>query len=489
MPSTAPSHSGVDQATPDRRRRTRARVTGTTAAVTLSLLAATAPALAAPASGPVTTAASASGAASPAAGVPTGIDRKALDASLRAIHKAGMYGVYSAVQDGTRKWNGAAGVADRDTGRPVTAGMEQRVGSITKSFVSVAVLQQVAKGRIDLDAPIGRYLPKLVPGERGRTVTVRMLLNHTSGIGDYIVAAFPSLLKNSGKSLDDNRYHQWSPETLIRLGLKQKPTGKPGERHVYSNTNYVIAGELLRKVTGQAPETYVTSNVIRKAGLRHTYFPKSPKITGPHSKMYEALYGLINPPRDYSDYNMSWAGTAGSLVSTMDDLNQFYRALFTGKLLRPAQLKQMKTTVPIKDAKGKVLGYYGLGLYPVNSPCGRFWGHDGAVWGAGTQGLTSEDGRRQVSLGYNLMKYQKVENGQIVPHAIDYAMHAHLIRAMCNTAVPGGKGTGAGTGTDKLGKPDKTNKLTDSGVFNELVTPGPADKHSPVAPRLIPALR
>jgi D-alanyl-D-alanine carboxypeptidase len=305
----------------------------------------------------------------------------------------------------------------------------------------------VEQGRLQLDAPIAQFLPGTVPGERGQQVTVRMLLNHTSGIADYIASAFPSLRRLSPESLDRSRFRTVRPERLIEWGLEAPPTNAPGTSWSYSNTNYIILGKLLEKVTGVKAETYIHRNVIRPAGLRHTYFPKGPTISGPHSRMYESLYGHADPVREYSVYNMSWAGTAGALVSTMDDLNTFYRALLTGKLLGRGSLTEMQRTVPVQDADGNTLMNYGLGLYSLELPCGTFWGHDGVVFGAGTQALSSVDGRRQLALGFNLTKYQQL-NGQgvpsreisgqpqNVPHAIDNALGAHFVQALCGGQGP-----------------------------------------------------
>lgn len=355
------------------------------------------------------------------------LDRQALQRSLDALHEAGMYGAYAAVRDGDDHWRGATGVADVDTGRPMRPDMPHRVGSITKTFTTVALLQLVEQGRVDLDSPIGEYLPELVPGERGQAVTVRMLLNHTSGIGDYLPGAFPSLNEGSVDSLAEERFRTLTPKELIGFGLQAPPTGEPGEQHAYSNTNFVILGELLEKVTGTPAEKYITREVIRPAGLRHTYFPRSPFLPKPHAKMYESFYGLFDPPRDFSTYNMSWGGTAGAVVSTMDDLTRFYRALLGGDLLSAEQLAEMQRTVPTPEG-----GAYGLGLYPVNLPCGQAWGHDGAVWGAGTLAFSSPDGERQAAVGLNLMKYQTVsEDGLPQPHPIDEALVLHLVEALC----------------------------------------------------------
>ncbi|MEN2421510.1 serine hydrolase domain-containing protein [Streptomyces rimosus] len=411
------------------RHRARWRSAGAAVAVALALTA---------------TAATPASAATPAPAshnlVTKGLDRKGLDRSLAAVHSAGMYGVYAAVRDGEDEWRGAAGLADVDTGRPVRSQMEHRIGSITKTFTAVGILQQVARDRIALDAPVARYLPGVVPGDLGRQITVRMLLNHTSGIGDYIPGAFPSLRRLDPQSLDDNRFRHFSPLELVRYGLAEPRTGAPGAVFSYSNTNYVLAGLILTKVTGQDAEKYLTRHVIRAAGLRHTYFPRTPYIKGPHAKMYESLYGRIDPPRDYSVYDMSWAWALGSLVSTTADLNQFYRALLTGGLLAPAELREMQTTVAVPGLPGR---YYGLGLYSQDMPCGRFWGHDGGVFGAGTYALTSPDGRRQVSLGINLMKYQHLDADPSRPHPIDAALNTHIIQALCGKAAAGAGTAGA----------------------------------------------
>ncbi|WP_233521463.1 serine hydrolase domain-containing protein [Streptomyces triticagri] len=366
------------------------------------------------------------------------LDFAALDAAVHDVHRAGMPGIFAEVRDGERVWRGAAGVADLDTGRPVTADLRHRVGSVTKTFTAAAVLRQAERGRIDLDAPIARYLPKLVPGERGDAITVRMLINHTSGLAEYLPYAYPSLAGmpavagTSPKSLDDHRHTRFAIADLIGMGVAAPATGEPGgPLGLYSNTNYLLLGELLALETGMTPEECITRDVVEPAGLRDTGFPTGEHVEGPHSRLYEAWFGMIDPPRDYSVFEMSWTGVAASLISTVGDLNRFFRLLLTGEIVSRPSLEQMQRTVRIVSQEGHPMDY-GLGLYPTESP-GRpaRWGHGGTVWGGGTLAMSSSDGRRQLSLATNLQRWNALSpQGTPEPHPIDEALAAFTEKAL-----------------------------------------------------------
>ncbi|MFJ5730884.1 serine hydrolase domain-containing protein [Streptomyces paradoxus] len=358
------------------------------------------------------------------------LDRAALDAAVEEVHRAGIPGLFAEVRDGDEVWRGAAGVADVDTGRPVTAGMRHRVGSITKTFTAAAVLQQAERGRIGLDRPIGRYLPELVPGDRGDAITVRMLINHTSGLAEYLPYAYPSLkaypvLADTGpQSLDDHRLTRFDPAELIEMGVGAPAVGAPGGTPgVYSNTNYLLLARLLERVTGTTAERCITRNVIERAGLRDTVFPEGPHVEGPHSRLYEAWFGMIDPPRDYSVYDMSWVGPSASLISTVTDINRFFRMLLTGEIVGPSSLAQMQRTVPVISQEGKTIDY-GLGLHPMEGPGqGTFWGHGGTVWGGGALAMTRADGRRQMTVAVNLQRWNRLDSsGKPQPHPIDDAL-------------------------------------------------------------------
>jgi D-alanyl-D-alanine carboxypeptidase len=337
--------------------------------------------------------------------------------ALDELHRAGMPGVCADVRAAGQVWRGAAGLADVDTGRPMTADLRQRIGSVTKTFTAAAVLRQVERGAVALDDPIGRYLPHLVPGERGAAITVRMLINHTGGIPDYLPWAFPSMQTMSPASLDENRFRRFHPTELIGMGLAA-PGGTPGATPgIYSNSGYLLLGELLTQLTGATPAECIATDVVARAGLAHTWLPDSPSIEGPYPAMYEAFFGLLDPPRDYSVYDASWVGTGAGMVSTVADLSTFFAALLDGAVVERSTLEQMQRTVPVIALDGSTIEY-GLGLHRHPIPgCGVFWGHDGTVWGALAESWISEDGARQLSVTMNLARW-----GKAGAHPIDAAL-------------------------------------------------------------------
>ncbi|WP_016909981.1 serine hydrolase domain-containing protein [Streptomyces xiaopingdaonensis] len=355
------------------------------------------------------------------------LDSAELNAAMENVHRAGMPGLFAEVRDGDQVWHGAAGVADVATGRPVTADMRHRVGSLTKTFTAAAVLQQAEKGQVGLDAPIGRYLPRLVPGERGDAITVRMLLNHTSGLAEYLphaypsLKAFPVLADTRPQSLDDHRFTRFDPVELIGMGVTAPAVGAPGGTPgAYSNTNYLLLAQLLEEVTGAPAERYITRNVIERAELKNTEFPVGPYVDGPHSQLYEAWFGMVDPPRDYSVYDMSWVGPSASLISTVADLNRFYGLLLAGQIVTPSSLAQMQRTVPVVSQEGRTIDY-GLGLHPMEGPGhSAFWGHGGTVWGGGALAMTRADGKRQMAVAVNTQRWNALDSaGKPQPHPID----------------------------------------------------------------------
>lgn len=282
-----------------------------------------------------------------------------------------------------------AGVADLRTRRKVPTDGQVRIGSNTKGFTSVVILQLVGEGKIGLDKPVESYLPGLIRGRSidGRRITVRQLLQHTSGLPEYT-----TFLE---RDLPAYQHVYFEPRALLDIALKQKAHFAPGTRWEYCNTNYIIAGLIIEKVTGRPVMEEITDRVIKRAGLRHTYFPNvgDQTIHEVHPEGYAERPGKAGPQLDdVTEMDPSWAWSAGQIVSTPSDLMRYLTALLDGKLLKPAELEKMRTTVKLPDVKQG--GAYGLGLYRVPLPCGGVaWGHSGGIPGYSTNNLAAEDGR------------------------------------------------------------------------------------------------
>ncbi|MFE2970639.1 serine hydrolase domain-containing protein [Streptomyces sp. NPDC059340] len=300
------------------------------------------------------------------------------------VHTDGVPAALASVEDRvghTRTYT--AGVGDLATGTKVPRDGQVRIGSNTKTFTAVVVLQLVAEGKIGLDAPVDTYLPGLVRGDGidGRRITLRQLLGQTSGLPNY-----------SKYLSDDIRYYD--PRELLDLALQHKADFAPGTKWAYSNTNYLVAGLTVQKVTGRPLAEEIDRRVIKRIGLRHTYFPAPGEVTirERHPKgYYQDSAGA--PLVDATEWDPSWAWAAGQMVSTNSDLNRFFTALLAGRLLPKAQLDQMRTTVPA-SYPFPAGARYGLGLVSTPLSCGGvYWGHGGSMTGYETRGGATEDGR------------------------------------------------------------------------------------------------
>ncbi|MFJ5926981.1 serine hydrolase domain-containing protein [Kitasatospora sp. NPDC092948] len=295
-------------------------------------------------------------------------------------------GALAAVQGRDGRTRGyTAGVGDLATGAKVPADGQVRIGSNTKTFVAVVVLQLVAEGKVSLDASLDTYLPGLIHGDGidGRAITVRQVLQHTSGLADY--TDFLDLA-------DPGQYIE--PRDLLDIALAHRPDFAPGTDWKYSNTGYLIAGLIVQKVTGRPVGEEITRRVIDRIGLRHTYFPAQGDMTvrerHPHGYVMPEEPG--DRAFDITEMDPSWAWAAGAMISTNSDLNRFFAALIGGQLLPPAQLAQMRTTVPA--AYMGPGARYGLGIASRPLSCGGlYWGHGGTIPGYVTRGGVTEDGR------------------------------------------------------------------------------------------------
>jgi D-alanyl-D-alanine carboxypeptidase len=271
-------------------------------------------------------------------------------------------------------WEGRSGVADVRTGAPVPAGARFRIGSVTKAFTATVVLQLAAEGRLHLDAPLARYLPGLLtPPYAG--VTVRHLLDHRTGL--------PSPDWPDGIEWQiAHRFERYTPEQLVRLALAGDREFEPGRFQHYTNMGYIVAAVLIRRVTGSSYAEQIHRRIVRPLGLRDTLVPgDDPAIHGPHARGYQRLPdGTL---ADVTLWNQSSTSAAGDMISSLADLDAFMRALFQGRLLRPAQQRELFAVPSVPDFVTGDPATYSAGLTRlIELPGGRvIWGKSGARYG------------------------------------------------------------------------------------------------------------
>ena len=327
---------------------------------------------------------------SPAGPPPGATSSEATTARLtevgQAVLDSGATAFVGTVYDQQNSTSVALGFADRDSGAEAVASDEFQMGSTTKTVTATVALQLVGEGVLSLDDTVERWLPGAVPN--GSAITLRMLLQHTSGLFDYASDdAF-------GLSLFADPMARHGAQDLLAVALTHDPTFAPGEGWAYSNIGFVVVGMMLEAATGQSVADLITERVITPLGLEHTYWGADGQFRDSHLHGYYRTQPGSTDYVDVSSFPLSWADAAGALISTTDDLGAFERALQSGALLEPAELAEMRTTVDIPDTGGQYA--YGLGLMRITTPDGYVWGHTGGTLGYLTQAWSTEDGSRSV---------------------------------------------------------------------------------------------
>jgi D-alanyl-D-alanine carboxypeptidase len=333
-------------------------------------------------------------ASAPAESATTNVNRvSGLQHDLEALVAAGAPGAILFVRDGDGTAILTAGLGDIARKTPMRADNHFKIASVTKSFTATVVLQLVGEGKLRLEDTVDRHVPRLVPN--GSRISVRQLLNHTSGLHDFEVN--PRYLK---PYLNGDFAHYWAPRQLVRMGVSQKPLFAPGTDYSYSNTNYVVAQLIVEKITGKPLGAELKRRIFEPLRLHDTsYATRRPGLPSPYAHGYTLLG---KPPlADVTGLSPSLAPGSGGIISTVRDVAHFYRALLAGRLLKPAQLRAMKTTVSERTGKLVSSGRGdGLGIGRAGTHCVG-WGHSGELPGYDVQTVFSEDGRRQAVLMIN----------------------------------------------------------------------------------------
>ncbi|RLU79717.1 serine hydrolase [Streptomyces griseocarneus] len=323
----------------------------------------------------------------------------------------------AAVHAGNRagSWDLHSGTADTKVKRAIGSDDQFRIASQTKTFTSVVVLQLVDEGKVELDAPIERYLPGVVTGNGydGTKISVRQILQHTSGIPDKFGAP---------RANPDGTYNL---REVVRAALTNPPQFPPGTSWVYSNINFLVAGLLIEQITGMPAGDAIDARIIKPLGLTRTAYPRGGdrKLDAPYLPGYMGarvgpffIWGEATFAEELTLY-----ATAGAMASTEENLVTFEQALADGKLVSPAMLAQMRKTVPMIGWPANM--GYGLGLMRLDLSCGgQAWGHLGDLKTGHSSGTFATDDGRHAALVTNGLLYvgpaKKTERAEVLNSAL-----------------------------------------------------------------------
>ncbi|MFD6171185.1 serine hydrolase domain-containing protein [Streptomyces coeruleorubidus] len=311
-------------------------------------------------------------------------------------------------------WCGTSGVADINTRRPVTVRDKVRIGSITKVFVATVVLQLVAEGRVDLDAPVRRVLPGLLPA-RFAAVTVAHLLNHTSGLPDHVGIPEP----DTAEEVFRHRFDHWTPQEWVATATHGPLKFAPGTRQEYRGINYVLAALIIDKVTGRPYGEAVTARILRPLGLARTVVPgDDPRIHGRHVHGY--LRMADGTLRDITTYDESSSRGEGDMISTTSDVDRMLAALFSGELLPPELLRLMFTLPPndVRMLDGSP-ARYSTGLQQATVNGVTLWGKTGETYGYKNAAFSTRDQRRRFVLAYHPTTARNGEESRMIVRVAD----------------------------------------------------------------------
>jgi D-alanyl-D-alanine carboxypeptidase len=315
-------------------------------------------------------------------GEPAPLDERLQRTLDRAVGRRGtMPGAVLYIESAeTGVWTGASGLSDIDSEAAMLPGHRFCIGSITKTFVAVVILQLMEEGALDLDASMVTFVPENVSAlfPASDRITVRMLLNHTSGIPEW-------LTEEARERLVDDLSYVWQLEELMRLSAEQQPYFEPGEGFFYSNTDYTLLGVIIEQITGEPWSEQVQKRILDPLALTGITI-RSPGDSSLVSEMARGYSQVGQDLVDLTSADPSMAGAAGgnAMVSTAGDLASFLNALLNGKLFSStATLDEMLVFVDAPDEQG-VPYWYGLGLekYLLNGM--TLIGHGGGAVGYST---------------------------------------------------------------------------------------------------------
>lgn len=332
------------------------------------------------------------------------LDPELLETQLEEFAAIADHTVIAEVRSGDEAWSEAIGPRSLEAGAAdAEAGDRFRIASLSKSMVATILLQLEAEGAVDLDAPLDDYLPGLLPYPE--SPTVRQLLQHTGGLFDYFPYLYASLYETGDLSdFHENHATHYTPEELVAIGTQDPPLFEPGADWSYSNAGYVALGLLIEELTGNSLGYELTHRVFEPVGMDDTYQPheNSYGLRGDHPVPYLTTGDTEDPYLDTSTLSNTQLWSAGAVVSTVEDVNDFYDAFVDGTLLSDEQLAEATAYIATPAGFDYGLGLTGLPMTCPGEEEQVFLGHTGGGLGHQTYSFHSPDGARQVTVTWNI---------------------------------------------------------------------------------------
>ncbi|MFB7906968.1 serine hydrolase domain-containing protein [Kitasatospora sp. NPDC056076] len=355
-----------------------------------------------------------------------------LDAAIQSVLKQNSVpGISVGIITPGGTYQKSFGVSDKTANTPMDPGLFTRIGSESKTFTATAVLRLVDQGKVALDDPISKYVDG-VPGGDG--ITVRQLGEMRSGLFPY--SSDPDFVN----TLIGDPNHVFTPDQLLAYGYKHPAVFPPGQRFQYNNSNYIILGKLIEKVGGQSAGDFLQAQVFTPASLAKTSFPTDGTLPDPHAHGYtdQTPNGDI---QDATNWNPSWAWTAGAVITQLADLESWAKTMATGAIISPASQTERLKTLPTGDAGVT----YGFGLFDNNG-----WiGHNGSMPGYESVAVYMPDTQATLVL---LLNTDVISQGQepstLFANAITKIISPNNVYALpAETAAPSAPASGGASGS------------------------------------------
>ncbi|MEE1827852.1 serine hydrolase [Streptomyces sp. BE20] len=377
----------------------------------------------------------------------------------RVLREASIPGVIVSVSSPGGSYLKAFGVSDKVAGTPMVTGLNMRIGSETKTFTVTGLLKLVDQGKAGLDDPIGTYVSDVPNGD---TITLRQLAAMQSGLFSYTQD------EEFVQTLEADPDRVFTPQQLLSYAFKHPVNFAPGAKFEYSNTNTVLLGLVIEKLSGQPLGTFLKQQVFEPADLGRTVFPVGSEFPQPHARGYtnQTPNGAI---ADSTDWDPSWAWAAGAIISDQADLQKWAKVVATGTLLTPQtqaqRLKPQPSTVP--DT------WYGLGIFYNHG-----WiGHNGSL--PGYQSVVVYLPSAQTSLVVLLntdVSFQGQEPSTLFAQAVTEIISPANVYTL--PAAPAGSGSPSATSSASSASPSKSPSPSSASPSSKSPSPSPKSPSS-----------